>query len=54
MRLHLGVDELGNIITQRRTDSNGNDAKAGIKMIKRMHYRIKTVVGDRAYDKRAF
>jgi len=52
MKLHLGVDELGNIVAQELTDSNGNDAKAGVKMIKRSRQRIKVVVGDRAYTKR--
>ena len=52
MKLHLGVDQLGNIVTQELTDSNGNDAKSGVRMVRRMRQKIKTVVGDRAYDTR--
>ncbi len=49
-KLHLGVDDLGNIISQELTDSNVDDAKTGVKMIKHVGSRTKCVVGDPAYD----
>ncbi|MFT7619585.1 MAG: transposase [Planctomycetota bacterium] len=49
-KLHLGVDELGNIVSQDLTDSNVDDAKTGIKMIKRVKRKVSSVVGDSAYD----
>ena len=52
MKLHLGVDEFGNIVTQQLTESNVDDAKTGVKMINRIRCKIKAVVGDRAYDSR--
>jgi transposase len=54
MKLHLGVDELGNIVIQELTDSNVDDAKTGIKMIKRVKRQVRSVVGDRAYDSHDF
>jgi hypothetical protein len=51
-KLHLGVDELGNIVTQELTGSNVYDAKTGTKMIKRTRGKIKCIVGDKAYDSR--
>ncbi|MCA9321613.1 MAG: IS5 family transposase, partial [Planctomycetes bacterium] len=52
MKLHLGVDQLGNIVTHQLTDSNVDDAKTGVKMIKPVPQKITDVVGDRAYDTR--
>jgi len=54
MKLHLGVDQRGNIVSQVLTDANIDDAKTGVKLIKKMRQSLRTVVGDRAYDKRAF
>ncbi len=51
-KLHLGVDGLGNIVAQKLTDSNIDDAKTGVKMIKQVGNRTKCVVGDPAYDSR--
>ncbi|MFT7619593.1 MAG: IS5 family transposase [Planctomycetota bacterium] len=53
-KLHLGVDEVGNIVTQELTDSNVDDAKTGTKMIKRVKRQVRSVVGDRAYDSHDF
>ncbi len=53
-KLHLGVDETGMVITQALTNSNVHDAVTGIKLIDKVNSKIKPVVGDGAYDSRAF
>ncbi len=50
MKLHLGVYDVGNIVTQMLTDALGDDAKIGIKMVNHVRRKIKNIVGDRAYD----
>jgi hypothetical protein len=49
-KLHLGVDGNGVIVAQSLTDGKVDDAKTGIKMIKKARFKIKAVVGDTAYD----
>jgi hypothetical protein len=49
-KLHIGVDRAGQIITQVLTDSSGDDAKTGIKVIKKTKAKLASVTGDAAYD----
>jgi transposase len=51
-KLHLGVDGHGAIVAEALTDPNVDDAKTGVGMIKKARFRVKTVVGDAAYDSR--
>ncbi|MCP3995273.1 MAG: IS5 family transposase, partial [bacterium] len=53
-KLHLGVDETGMIVAQALTNSNVDDAVTGTKLIDKVNSKIKTVIGDGAYDSRAF
>jgi hypothetical protein len=53
-KLHLGVDETGMIVAQALTNSNVDDAVTGIKLIDKVNSKIKTVIGDGAYDSRTF
>ena len=50
-KLHLGGDQLGNIVTQELTESNKDDAKTGVKMIKEVKTKVKVIIGDGAYDR---
>ncbi|MFT7486608.1 MAG: hypothetical protein ACI9F9_002463 [Candidatus Paceibacteria bacterium] len=49
-KLHLGVDQHGNILTQVLTDSTGDDAKTGLEIIKKAKGELASVTGDAAYD----
>jgi hypothetical protein len=49
-KLHIGVDRAGQIQTQVLTDSSGDDAKNGIKIIKKTRGKLASVTGDAAYD----
>ena len=49
-KLHLGVDRAGMIQAQGLTDSSGDDAKTGIKIIKKIKGKLASVTGDAAYD----
>ncbi len=51
-KLHLGVDGTGIIVAETLTGPNVDDAKTGVRMIKKARFRVKTVVGDAAYDAR--
>ena len=53
-KLHLGVDETGVIVAQVLTNSNVDDSVTGIDLIDDVSSKIKTVIGDGAYDTRAF
>ena len=47
---HLGVDRAGMIQAHVLTDSSGDDAKTGIKVIKKTKGKLASVTGDAAYD----
>jgi hypothetical protein len=49
-KLHLGVNELGDIVTQELTESIRDDAKTGVKMFREVKTKVKVVVGDGAFD----
>ncbi len=49
-KLHLGVDRAGMIRAQVLTESSGDDAKIGIKVIKKTKGKLARVTGDAAYD----
>ncbi|MFT7679578.1 MAG: IS5 family transposase [Planctomycetota bacterium] len=49
-KLHLGVDRTGMIRVQVLTDSSGDDAKTGLKVIKKTKGELFSVTGDAAYD----
>jgi hypothetical protein len=49
-KLHIGVDQAGQIQAQILTDSSGDDAKTGIEIIKRTMGKLASVTGDAAYD----
>jgi IS5 family transposase len=49
-KLHIGVDRAGQIITPILTDSSGDDAKNGIKIIKKTKGKLASVTDDAAYD----
>jgi len=49
-KLHLGVDRAGMIRAQVLTDSSGDDATTGIKVIKKTKGKLSSVTGDAAYD----
>lgn len=49
-KLHLGVDETGMVVAQVLTDSNVDDAKAGLELIEAIEGDIASLVGDAAYD----
>ena len=49
-KLHLGVDRAGMIRAPVLTDSSGDDAKTGIKLIKKTKGVPASVTGDAAYD----
>ena len=53
-KLHLGVDETGVIVTQALTDANMDDATKGINLLDDLDIKLKTVIGDSAYDTRPF
>lgn len=53
-KLHLGVDETGMIVAQALTNANVDDAATGIDLIDEVDSKIKTVIGDSAYDTRSF
>jgi hypothetical protein len=50
--LHLGVDQTGVIVAQELTGANTDDATTGIDLLDKVGVRIKTVIGDSAYDTR--
>jgi len=52
--LHLGVDQTGTIVAQKLMDANADDATTGIELLERVDAKIKTVIGDSAYDTRPF
>ncbi|MFT4542233.1 MAG: hypothetical protein ACI835_004700 [Planctomycetota bacterium] len=49
-KLHIGVDRRGQIHAQVLTDSLGDDAKTGLKIIKKTRGKLSSVTGDAAYD----
>jgi hypothetical protein len=49
-KLHIGVDRAGQILTQVLTHSSGDDAKNGIKILKKTKGKLASVTGDAAYD----
>ncbi len=49
-KLHLGVNRHGQIHAQVLTDSSDDDAKTGIKVIKKTKGKLASVTGDAAYD----
>ena len=49
-KLHIGVDRAGMIRTQVLTNSSGDDAATGIKIIKKTKGKLSSVTGDAAYD----
>jgi len=51
-KLHLGVDGNGIIVAETLTGPNVDDAKTGVKMIKKARFKVKAVIGDAAYDSR--
>jgi hypothetical protein len=51
-KLHLGVNGNGVIVAETLTGPNVDDAKTGVKLIKKARFRVKAVVGDAAYDSR--
>ncbi len=53
-KLHLGVDDAGVIVAQLLTDSNLDDATAGVDLIGQVKGSIATVIADAAYDTRPF
>ena len=53
-KLHLGVDENGAIVAQKLTGASVDDAKTGVELIEALPHELRTVIGDGAYDTRAF
>ena len=51
-KLHLGVDDSGIIVAETLTGPNVDDAKVGVKMIKKTRFKMKALIGDAAYDSR--
>ncbi len=51
-KLHLGVDDSGIIVAETLTGPNVDDAKVGVKMIKKTRFKVKALIGDAAYDSR--
>ncbi|MFT5154758.1 MAG: hypothetical protein ACI841_004766, partial [Planctomycetota bacterium] len=49
-KLHIGVDRRGRIHAQMLTDSSGDDASTGLKIIKKTRSKLSSVTGDAAYD----
>ncbi|MFT5732795.1 MAG: IS5 family transposase [Planctomycetota bacterium] len=49
-KLHIGVERAGVIRAQVRTESSGDDATTGIKVIKKTSGKLASVTGDAAYD----
>jgi IS5 family transposase len=49
-KLHLGVDRAGMIRAQVLTESSGDDARTGLKVIKKTSGKLVSVTGDAAYD----
>ena len=49
-KLHIGVDRAGMIRAQVLTDSSGDDATTGIKVIMKTKGKLSSVTGDAAYD----
>lgn len=49
-KLHLGVDRAGMIRAQVLTDSSSDDARTGLKVIKKTSGKLASVTGDAAYD----
>ena len=49
-KLHLGVDRTGMIRAQVLTESSGDDARTGLKVIKKTKGKLASVTGDAAYD----
>ncbi len=49
-KLHIGVDRAGMIRAQILTDSSGDDATTGIKVIKKTKGKVASVTGEAAYD----
>ena len=52
--LHVGVDHTGVIVAHTLTDANADDATTGIGLLEKLDAKIKTVIGDAAYDTRPF
>ena len=48
--MHIGVGRAGMIRAQVLTDSSGDDAKTGLKVIKKTKGKLSSVAGDAAYD----
>ncbi|MFT4542238.1 MAG: hypothetical protein ACI835_004705 [Planctomycetota bacterium] len=49
-KLHIGVDRQGMIHAQVLTESTVDDAKTGLKIIKKTRGKLSSVTGDAAYD----
>ena len=53
-KLHLGVDDAGVILAQTLTDSTGDDATTGIRLLDTVDDELARVTADTAYDTVAF
>jgi Transposase DDE domain len=51
-KLHLGVDGNGIIVAETLTGPSADDARTGVKMIKKARFKVRALVGDSAYDSR--
>ena len=49
-KLHVGVNEMGVIVAQVLTDSSGDDARTGLKLIESVDGNISRLTADAAYD----
>ena len=49
-KLHLGVDGAGVIVAQSLTDGSVDDAAEGIKLLRSVGHRVRSFIGDGAYD----
>ena len=49
-KLHVGVDRQGLVHAHVLTDSSGDDARTGLKIIKKTKSKLASVTGDAAYD----
>lgn len=49
-KLHLGVDDAGEIVAQILTDSNVDDGTTGVTIIERVRDTVRSITADAAYD----
>jgi hypothetical protein len=52
--IHAPTPQTGVIVAQALTDANADDATTGIRLLEKVDAKIKTVIGDSAYDTRPF